>query len=45
MIVMFLYALGFSVVLWKENSKAGAIAIFILGSGLLVAPFYFVFRQ
>ncbi|MGM8216664.1 hypothetical protein ACLIA0_14050 [Bacillaceae bacterium W0354] len=42
-IIMFIYTIGFSITLWKEKSKQGAIAVFIIAVLIVIAPFFSVF--
>ncbi|HLS61036.1 MAG TPA: hypothetical protein VK044_07900 [Virgibacillus sp.] len=43
-LIMFLYAFGFSITLWREQNKAGATAIFILAVAIIITPFFQILR-
>ncbi|MBD8027562.1 hypothetical protein ACH0B5_01025 [Ureibacillus sp. 179-F W5.1 NHS] len=43
-VIMFLYAVGFAITLWKEQNKKGAIAVFILAIMIVVVPFFSVLQ-
>lgn len=38
------YTLGFSITLWKERSKVGAITVFFLGLAIVVLPFFSILK-
>ncbi|SOC45020.1 hypothetical protein [Ureibacillus acetophenoni] len=42
MIGMFLYTIGFSIELWRQKNKSGAIAVCILAISIIIAPFFSV---
>ncbi|MFD2043909.1 hypothetical protein ACFSTA_05065 [Ornithinibacillus salinisoli] len=38
------YTLGFSVTLWKEDSKIGSITMFLVAVAIVISPFFSVLR-
>ncbi|MEN2467451.1 hypothetical protein [Ornithinibacillus sp. FSL M8-0202] len=44
MIIMFVYTIGFSITLWKGNSKMGSITTFLLALAIVILPFFTILR-
>lgn len=44
-ISIFIYTAGYSITLWRENSKLGSITIFILAIAIVIMPFFSVFKN
>ncbi|WP_158674412.1 MULTISPECIES: hypothetical protein [Lysinibacillus] len=44
MLTIFFYTTGFSIQLWKEQNKVGAIAAFMLAISVVISPFFSVLR-
>ncbi|MUK90265.1 hypothetical protein GMD78_17975 [Ornithinibacillus sp. L9] len=38
------YTIGFSITLWKGDSKVGAIAMFVVAVAIVITPFFSVLR-
>lgn len=41
---MFIYTVGYSIVLWKDRNKIGSIAVFSLACMVAVLPFFTLFK-
>ncbi|WP_158553556.1 hypothetical protein [Peribacillus saganii] len=39
-VTTFIYTVGFSVALWKEKNKRGAVAVIMLAVAIAVLPFF-----
>ncbi|WP_157037555.1 hypothetical protein [Ornithinibacillus californiensis] len=44
MLIMFFYTIGFSITLWKGNSKKGSIAVLFLALAIVITPFIAVLK-
>lgn len=44
MIIAFLYAARLALQFWKEKSKAGSIAVFIMAIAIIVIPIFTILR-
>jgi len=43
-LVTFLYTAGFAVTLWRDKNKIGSFVIFLLAIGVVITPFFSVFK-
>jgi len=44
-LIMFFYTAGYSMTLWRERNKVGAISTFILAIAIVITPFFSVFKN